>query len=139
MHDLDDLLGRSDAFHHFHAKRGFAHAIHEFLDDLEVHVGFEERKADFTESVLDVGFRELGAAAEIAEYAGESVGQAFEHCFSRSYDLELRTVTQLSPLSQAKHGFASAGTGLRGRRKARFSMRLSLALTGFAGYPSSIP
>ncbi|WP_294487388.1 hypothetical protein, partial [uncultured Mailhella sp.] len=53
--------------------------------------------------VLDIGFRELSAAAEIAEHAGESVCQAFKHRFSCSYDLELRTVTQLFPASQVKH------------------------------------
>ena len=81
MNDLDDLLRGRHALHDLHAERGLAHAIHEFLDDLEVDVGFKKRESDFTKSVLDIGFRELSATAEIAEHAGESVCQAFKHRF----------------------------------------------------------
>ena len=102
VNDLNHLLRRSDALHHLNAERCLTHAIHEFLDDLEVDVGFKKRESNFAKSVLDIGFRELSATAEIAEHAGESVCQAFKHRLSCSYDLELRTVTQLFPSSQVK-------------------------------------
>ena len=102
MDDLNDLLSRSNAFHHLDAERRLTNAIHKFPDDLEVHVGLKKGETDFAQSVLNIGLGELGTAAESAEDSGESVCQTFKHDDPYSCGLELRTVTQLSLSSQAK-------------------------------------
>ena len=72
--DLDDLLARTQALQHFLADRLRPHRIGELLDDLEIHVGFEQRDADFLQGFVDVLLGEPAFAAKIFEDALQFFG-----------------------------------------------------------------
>src|ERR1019366_875792 len=67
MNDLDDLLGRRERGHDFRAEGLLANVLDEFLDDVEVNVGFEQGHADFFERVADVLFGQGALSAEVFE------------------------------------------------------------------------
>ena len=79
MDDLGDLLGRRNALGDLAAHGALAHGGDEFAGDPEVDVGFEQGHADFAQGGVHVVFAQSAAAAEVAEDAGEALGQAFEH------------------------------------------------------------
>ena len=54
--DLDHLLGGRERGHDLLAQRLLADVLDQFLDDLEVHIGFEQRHADFFQRIADVLF-----------------------------------------------------------------------------------
>ena len=65
MDDADDLLARREALGHVGAERPLAYARHELLDDGEVDVGLEQRKADLAHRTGDRILVELAAAADV--------------------------------------------------------------------------
>jgi len=52
--NFDDLLPWAQALKNILADRLGPHRIGELLDDLEVHIGFEQRDADFLQGAIDV-------------------------------------------------------------------------------------
>ena len=79
VHDLDDLLRGAEALLHLGAVRALLHPADEALDDLDVHVGFEEGQPDLAGDLVDVLLVEPAAAAQAREDPVESVGQCVEH------------------------------------------------------------
>ena len=74
MDDLDDLLPRAQALHHFLSERLLLHGIRELLHDLEVHVGFEQGDSDFLERLVEVLFADAAFALEVLENALQFFG-----------------------------------------------------------------
>ena len=67
--DLDDLLGGRKRGHHFLAERLLADVLDQFLDDLEVDVGFQQRHADFFQRFADVFFGQRALSAQVLKGA----------------------------------------------------------------------
>ena len=65
--DFDDLLAGLDAGDDFRAERLGFDALDEIARDLEIHVGFEQRHADFAQGVAGVGLGNFAEAAQILE------------------------------------------------------------------------
>ena len=78
-HDLDDLLGGRERGHHFLAHRLLANVVDQFLDDLEVDVGFEQRHADFAQRLADVLFGQLALPAQVLEGALQLFCKILKH------------------------------------------------------------
>ena len=81
VHDLDDLLRAGDRLEDLLAERALAHRRNELADDLEVHVGLEQRDADIAQRVLEVRFADARATPEALEGRIQLVGQLLEHRF----------------------------------------------------------
>src|SRR5271169_5328048 len=77
--DLDDLLGRRQRGHHFLAEGLLADVLDEFLDNVEVDVGFEQRQANFFEGVADVLFGQGALPAEVFEGTLERICKILKH------------------------------------------------------------
>ena len=67
MDDFDDLLTGLDALDNFRPEGFDTDALDEIARHLEVHVGFQQRHADFAERVARVGLGNFAEAAQIAE------------------------------------------------------------------------
>ena len=65
--DFDDLLSGLDALDDFGADGLGFDALDEVAGDLEIHVGFQQRHADFAQGIADVGLGDLAEPAQIAE------------------------------------------------------------------------
>jgi hypothetical protein len=76
---VHELLRGLDALEHLRAEHALAHAFGEVRRDLEVDVGFEQRRAHGAQSLLDVLGAEFRLAAEEGERAGQALGERFEH------------------------------------------------------------
>ena len=55
------------------AERSFLDPVAESLDDIEVHIGFEQREADLAQYFVDVFFFEDTLAAEATKDAVKSI------------------------------------------------------------------
>ena len=77
--DLDHLLARREGGEHVLAHRLFPDVANELFDDLEVHVGLEQRQADFPQRVLHVFGRELTFALQVLENPLELVAEILKH------------------------------------------------------------
>ena len=73
MHDLHDLLAGRQALLHLLADRALADRLDEVLDDLEVDVRLEQRKADLPHRARDRFVVERSPLAEVAERALEAL------------------------------------------------------------------
>jgi len=73
--DLDDLLSGVERPGQLLAHRPLADAALQRLDDGQVDVGFQQRQADFSQHLVDVGLGELPLAAQLGEDAFKTVGQ----------------------------------------------------------------
>ena len=62
---LYDLLAGSQALQDFLAKTFFFDIGNEFLDDLEVDIGFQQSQLNFSHGVVDVVFRQDSLAADL--------------------------------------------------------------------------
>jgi len=71
--DLDDLLRGAEGIENFLALRLFADALDEFLDDLEVDVGFEQSDTDLLQGRIHIGLGEFAFSAQVFEDALELV------------------------------------------------------------------
>jgi hypothetical protein len=79
VHDLDDLLARVESGEQVGSDGAFADARDEALDDLEVDVGLEERKADLAQRDVEVGLGDPGLAPQAAGDALQARGKRLEH------------------------------------------------------------
>ena len=64
VHGLDELLRGGQALFDFLPEHALAHAFHEFLDDLEVDVGFQQGKTHLAQAIADVFLGELRPTAQ---------------------------------------------------------------------------
>ena len=69
VNDLDHLLGRRQAFHYLGANASFPDAPDKVLDDLKVHVSFQQRQPDLAQGSIDILLAQLAPVGEVAEYA----------------------------------------------------------------------
>ena len=67
VHDLHHLLARVESLQDLLAARALPDLRDEVLDDLEVDVGLEQRKADLAHGLRDLLVVEPALAAEVAE------------------------------------------------------------------------
>ena len=65
--DLHHLLARVQRLQHLGAQRPLLHRARELLDDLEVHVGLEQREAHLAHRLGDVVLGQLAARADVAQ------------------------------------------------------------------------
>ena len=79
VNDLDDLLGGVEGARDFRAHGARANPLEEILCDGEVHVGLEQRHADFAQRRIDVAFGKPTAAAQPIEDGLKFGGEGFEH------------------------------------------------------------
>ena len=79
MDDADHLLPGLEALGDLGAERVVEDGVAELVDDVDVDVGLEERRADVAHRLADVGFGDLALAGELAEDVVEPVGEPFEH------------------------------------------------------------
>ena len=77
--DLDDLLPRVQPGRQVGARCALADARDEILDDLEVDVGLEQRKADLAQGDVEVGLGDLCLAAQALCDSLQARRERFEH------------------------------------------------------------
>ena len=77
--DLDDHLAGGERLHDIGADSALAHLGDELLDDLVVHVGFEQRHADLPHRGIDIGLGQLALAGQAREDRLETVGEVLKH------------------------------------------------------------
>jgi hypothetical protein len=65
VHDLHELLRGRDGLQCIDADRFLLDALEKFPRELKVHIGFEQDAPDFAQSLLDIGFAEYAAPAEL--------------------------------------------------------------------------
>ena len=80
---LDDLLAGIERLRTGGADRVLADAVAHRTHDGDVHVGFEERRADLLHDLVDVGLGETALAADLLDDAFESAGEIVEHTAPR--------------------------------------------------------
>ncbi len=78
-HDLDDLLAGRKRGQHFLPHGLGLDTVDQLLDHFEVDVGFEQRQADFAQSLGDVFLAQPGLAAKRLEGALEFFLKILEH------------------------------------------------------------
>jgi hypothetical protein len=96
------LLGRSQALEHLLPYGPLLHPVHEFLDDPEVHICFQERQADFPGHLVDLLFGKLGVAAHALEDVLQAVAKVVEHISSPFSFRLLNIVTYPNPIPLSK-------------------------------------
>ena len=131
--DLDDLLGGRERGHDFLAEGLLADVLDEFLDNVEVNVGFEQGHADFFERVADVLFGQGALSAKVLEGTLELICKILKHlsrgcgrdwCRPRSIRISRRMgvrarrdrrsrAKKLSPLRQFGHEVFKAARSAR--------------------------
>ena len=79
VHDLDDLLARRDGADDVFADGLGAHGLDEVFDDGQRHVGIDQGAADLAQALIDIGFGERAAPAELVEDPAEAGLQTVEH------------------------------------------------------------
>src|SRR5947208_6753064 len=60
----------------------------ELVDDVEIHVGFEQRPADLAQPFVDVGLGEPAAAAEFLKRLTEALLNAFKRSEEHTSELQ---------------------------------------------------
>ena len=65
--DFDDLLAGLDALDDFRADGLGFDALDEIAGDLEIHVGLQQRHADFAQGIGDVGLGNFSEPAQVAK------------------------------------------------------------------------
>ena len=78
MDDLDHLLRRGEALHHFLAHGLFGDGGDEVLGDLVVYVGFQQRHAHFAHGRFDVALAQLALAAQLFKYLIQLFAERFK-------------------------------------------------------------
>ena len=83
--DLDDHLGRRQAFHHLSAHRACGDCGGEILRHLVVDIRLQQRQAHLAHGLLDIGFGQLAFGTQPLKGCGEFVGKSFKgHVYSPS-------------------------------------------------------
>ena len=72
------LLGRERA-ENFSAERLGFDVLDEIANDLDIDVGFEQRKADFAQRILDIALGDAALALEFFEDPFEAVAERVKH------------------------------------------------------------
>ena len=111
--DLDHLLGGRKRGQHFGADGLLADVLDQFVDDLEVDVGFEQGDANFAQGLGDVFFSERALAAKVLEDALQFVGKVLKHGLVPVY----RTTCARAGSLRGAHGAADGACAplIRGR------------------------
>ena len=78
-HDFDHLLIGRKLQQHFRAERFLADVRDEFVGHAQIHVGIEQRLANFAERRVEMLFGELALAAQVLECALKFFGKCFKH------------------------------------------------------------
>ena len=78
-HHLDDLMTRRQALQHFLSDGFDANSFNEVLDDLEIHIGFEQRQADLLQGLADVLLRKHTLPTKLLEDLLELIAQRVQH------------------------------------------------------------
>jgi hypothetical protein len=79
LDDFDDLLAGLDALNDLLAQSLGLDLFDEIAGDLELDIRFQQRHADLTQGVTDVGLRDFAQAAQIAEGGLQFAAQRIEH------------------------------------------------------------
>ena len=77
--DLDDLLGRVEGLRDLSPERPLLDRRHEAADHGQGDVGLEQRDADLTAGLVDVGLGQPSLAPQVLERGCEPVGESGEH------------------------------------------------------------
>ena len=72
MDDLDDHLARRDRADDFGADGAAADLVGEGADDIERHVGLDQRAAHLAHRLVDIGLAQRTAPGELVENAGKA-------------------------------------------------------------------
>src|SRR5258708_4002666 len=79
MEDLNDLLSGGNAAQHLFAERFLSYARDEFLRDLKVNVGFEQREPDLSQRVVDVLLGDRAMTAQVLENILQLIAELGKH------------------------------------------------------------
>ncbi len=79
VNDADHLLARLEALGHLRAQGIFKYAVTEGLDDVVVHVGFEQRGANLAHRLGHVGLGDAAAAGQFLERLVKPFAKCCEH------------------------------------------------------------
>jgi hypothetical protein len=74
VNDLYECLTGCEALSDFFANRAFADTIDERFDDRQRDIGFEQRKPDLPQRVLDIRLTEASLACEITRGFAQALG-----------------------------------------------------------------
>ena len=77
--DRNNLLDWRDTFEHRFPGGSLTDGRYELLDDLEIDVRLEQRQADFPQCLVQIGFADRPAAAQLLKDALELVGERLKH------------------------------------------------------------
>ena len=77
--DLDDLLAGVELPDDLLAERPLLQRLRELADDLEVHVGLEQREADLAHGGVDVVLGQGAALADLGQRLLELLGKGVKH------------------------------------------------------------
>ena len=81
-HDFHDVLRRRERIEHLSSQAALLRIGDEALDDLEVHVGLEQRHANFPHGRIDVVFSKAALRFQAAENALQAIGEVLKHTSS---------------------------------------------------------
>ena len=101
--------------------RSFTLAVNS-LDDLEVHVGLEQREADLAHGGVDVGLGQRAALADVGERRLELLGEGVEHLLRKSRDSRTR---------RTRAGEVASAPVLTVKRAVYLLLSLGLGITWF--------
>ena len=79
MDDLHDLLRAGDRLEHALADGALANRGDELANDLQVHVGFEERDANVAQRLVEIRLADARTATKPLERIGQTVRELLEH------------------------------------------------------------
>jgi len=79
MNYLHDLLAGRDGLEDVLARALGLHPVNELAGDLEMDVGGQQGGAHFLEGIRHVGLGQGTDPTQVAQGAGQFIGQAFEH------------------------------------------------------------
>ena len=113
--DFDDLLAGLDALDDFRADGLGFDALDEIAGDLEIHVGFQQRHADFTQGFGDVGLGNFSEPAQVAEGVLELAAERIEHHIKLTSAGELTSARRHGLLGGPRTDRAAARPCLYGR------------------------
>ena len=122
VNDFNDLLAGLDAFDDFFAKRFFFHTLDEIASDLEIHIRFQQRHANFAQRIANIIFRNLSQSAQISKCALEFFTKRIEHgtklkllnqsAKEKRPDIDTGDgIRHISPLKSALVGYPSGQRG----------------------------
>ena len=82
MNNANQRLPGTQGTDHLFTNRLFLYRSNERLDSRQRHIGLEQRKADFAQSIRDVVLGQPRFTTKRLHYAGKALGQVIEHLVS---------------------------------------------------------